>query len=111
MRIDLRCLHVGMAQELLNHADIDAVFQQMGGKAVPEGMTGEPFRDAGAIDCHLHRFLQPGFEYVVAPDEPGARVGAQRFGRKDVLLAELLAGTTVFPGKSRGQIDFAISLL
>lgn len=34
MRIDLRCLQIGMAEQLLNHAYIGAVFKQVRGKGM-----------------------------------------------------------------------------
>jgi len=39
VRVDFGGLDVGVAHELLDHTDVDAVFQKMGGKRVPQGMA------------------------------------------------------------------------
>src|SRR5262249_20199764 len=46
-----RGLDPAVSEEHLNHADVFTVFQQMGGKAVAEGMCGDAFIDAGKMSC------------------------------------------------------------
>ena len=40
VRVDLRGADVGVAQQFLQHAQVHAGFEAVGGKAVPEGEIG-----------------------------------------------------------------------
>ena len=46
MRVDHGRLHVGVSKKILNGADVIACFDQMGGKAVAQGVYGGSFGDA-----------------------------------------------------------------
>ena len=58
----------------MNSADVIAVFEEMSGKAVAEGVTTGTLVDAGPLDRFPDRFLQAALVYVMAVDGPRARV-------------------------------------
>ena len=47
MSVDHGCGNVGVAHELLDRANVVAVFQQVGGKRVPQCMAGDLFVQTG----------------------------------------------------------------
>ena len=47
VEIDDGGLDVGMAQQSLNGVDVDAIFEQMGSVAVPQGVHGDVLADLG----------------------------------------------------------------
>ena len=49
--VDFCCLAAGVAQELLDVSQVDALFEQMGGKAVSQGMGGGMFGNVGFFQC------------------------------------------------------------
>ena len=53
MRVDHRRAHVGMAQQLLDGADVVAVRQQLRRKRMPEGVTADVLGDARSVHCLL----------------------------------------------------------
>ena len=57
MGVNHRSLHILMPQEFLHGADVVAVFEQVGGKAVAEGVRTNPFGDARLLGCASDRFL------------------------------------------------------
>lgn len=59
MRVDHRRAHVVVTQQLLHGADVVAVFQQVGGEAVPQGMRRDGFVEFGLffIDFHMQDML------------------------------------------------------
>jgi len=75
VRVHHRRLDVGVAQVLLNLADVDAGEQQMGRKAVPERVDGRRFVDVRLRGRGLHGLLHDRLMHVVAADDAGARVG------------------------------------
>ena len=48
MRVDHRGGDVPVPEQILDRADVIAVFQEMGGERVPEGMAGGGLRDSGS---------------------------------------------------------------
>ena len=58
VRVDFGGLDVGMPHELLDRAEVDPIFQKMGGKEMAQGMAGGPFGDAGAINGGFDGLLQ-----------------------------------------------------
>lgn len=58
MGINLRGLHISVAHQLLHDPNVNTVFEQMGGKAVPERVATDPLGNPGPIRCDLHRFLK-----------------------------------------------------
>lgn len=78
-----------MAEQFLNRANIVAMLQQMGGKAVAQGMTTDFFRQVGAFRCCFDRFLNHCFIQVVTADMTTLGIGGQAAGRKDLLCHSL----------------------
>jgi hypothetical protein len=56
----------GMTQQCLNNADVIACLQQVGCKAVPEGMGFDPLRDFRFAHGRIERFLKLGFMQMIA---------------------------------------------
>ena len=79
MVLDFCGLDIGMAHQFLDDANVDPVFENVGGKRVPEGMAAHALGEAGPIHRHLDRLLKPGFEHVVPSRSLGARIRAQAF--------------------------------
>ena len=50
MRIDHGRVHVPVAQQLLDGADVVAVLEQVGREGVPQGVRAGPLGDAGPPD-------------------------------------------------------------
>lgn len=119
-----------MAEEFLDGADVIVGFEEMGGKAVAEGVGGDPFGNAGRPGCGPHGFLQAAFPSaplrtgvdVVAMDQAltpspsprgrgeRARIHRKPGSRKDVLPDPLFVGVGVFARQGIGQIDCAVAL-
>jgi len=57
MRIDLRGLGIGVAEEFLDIADVRAVFEEVGGKAVAKGMDAYVFHYSNFIFSSGKDFL------------------------------------------------------
>ena len=62
VRVDHRRLHVGMAQQLLDRADVVARLQQVRGEAVPRRVAASPLNNAGLPDSFKKRFKALGQE-------------------------------------------------
>jgi hypothetical protein len=87
MRIYHGRAHVCVAEQLLDRADVVAIFQQVGREAMPEGVAARGLCDPGALDRALDRPLEAVLRDMVAADLARARVGAALLGRKDILPA------------------------
>ena len=48
-----------MAHQFLDDADVDPVFQHVGGERVPDGMAAHTLGDARSIHRRLDRLLKP----------------------------------------------------
>jgi len=71
-----------MTEQGLHGSDIGAVFQQVRGERVSEGMGGDPLLDARAMGGGAHGALNDAFEHVVTPPRPGSRI-AREPGRRE----------------------------
>jgi hypothetical protein len=49
--VERSCLELAVTEQGLDHADIDAVFQQMGREAVPKRMRADPLGDLRRLRC------------------------------------------------------------
>lgn len=107
MGVDLGGLHVGMAEEILEDADIDTVLQKMGGKTVAEGVAAYLLMDLGLEGCPFDGLLQTRLQDMVAHLLAGARVPGTFPGGKDPLPAGLSGCLGVFPGQGLGDKNFA----
>src|SRR6266566_999528 len=52
-RIERRGIELGVPKQHLDHSDIDVLFQQMCGKAVPQGVERYAFVDPGPMGCGM----------------------------------------------------------
>ena len=57
MRVNHRCPHISVAQKLLNGSDVITLLQQVGGKAVPKGVTAPILKNMTLHYGILHSFL------------------------------------------------------
>ena len=67
MRVDHRCLHVAVAEQLLDGSNVRATFQQMGGKAMAKSMAAGGFTDPNSSDCSVNRPLNDRGVEMMAP--------------------------------------------
>ena len=74
MGVNLGGLDIRVAEQFLEDADIDSVFQHMRGEAMAQRVATNPFVDPCLLCGPLHRFLQGGFENVMTHFFTGARV-------------------------------------
>ena len=65
IRADLFIVQRGVAEQLLDGADVAAVLEQMRGEGVAEGVAGRALRDAQGEDCPAHGLLEDGLVQMV----------------------------------------------
>lgn len=94
-----------MAEEFLDGADVVAALQEMGGEAVPEGVTAGGFGDAGRAEGKFHGVLKVFLAEVVAAGFEGARVDGEFGCGEDVLPRPGAGGVTIFPVEGGGKVD------
>src|SRR3546814_6793098 len=72
-----------MAEQRLDDADIDTVFEEVGGEAVAERMRPDPLVDIGGLSC----FDDDAVELAGADRSRGALTGEQpAVGNEDALM-------------------------
>ena len=67
MRVDHRCLHVAVAEKLLDGSNVRATFQQMGGKAMAKGVAAGRLTDARSSACGLNSVLSNTVIKIMIP--------------------------------------------
>ncbi len=92
--VDHGCAHVFVAEEFLNDTDVVAVFEQVGGEGVAEGVTTDPFGDAGLSGGGLDGFLESANVEVWAAQEASS-VRGQAVRREDVLPEPFAGGVGI----------------
>ncbi len=113
MGVDHRGLQVGVAQQILDGADIISGLKQVGGKRVPQGVDSHPLGDTGCGRCSLDMSLKGERVDVVPSYNLRSRIHRQVVGRKDPLPDPLFAGIRVFAlqGVAKpdaGQVVFSV---
>ena len=98
---------VFVAEQLLNRTDVVAVFKQMRGEAVSEGMAACRFSDSGCSDCQFDRVLKVLFGDVMPPQIARARIEGRLCGGKEILPDEVAGGIGIFSFQRKRQINFA----
>ena len=83
MCVDHGRLHIAMAEEFLNGSDVVPVFQQVGGKGMPERMAGRALGESGFAHCHLDRLLPKRFVEVVPAALAGLLIDIDPRERED----------------------------
>jgi hypothetical protein len=76
-----------MAQEALDHPDVDALLEQVGGEAVAQGVDGHRLVEPSSLNRlaagTLHRADRDRAGRVRPREQPGARAGAAPVGAQD----------------------------
>src|SRR6266478_6202525 len=87
-RVERRGIEPGVPEQHLDHSDIDVLFQQMSGKAVPQGVERYALVDLGPIGCGMAGAIELARRHrlhaVAARKQPALRScrlppGAQQF--------------------------------
>src|SRR5690606_5437634 len=105
VRVDLRGLDAGVAEERLHRADVGAACEEVGGEGVPEDVGRDGLDDPGPARRLAHGLLDGRLREVMPPLDAGARVYAPVRGREDVLPAERVRGAGVLPRQRMREVD------
>ena len=97
MGVNHRRGHVRMAQQLLDGADVVAVFKQMGGEGMAKTMAARGFCDARPNSGILERALEDGFVQMVPAPFAREPVGVMAGRGKHPLPAPLLGSVGTMP--------------
>src|ERR1051325_9080078 len=84
MGVDLRGGEIRMAEHLLHRAEVGATFEEVGGKAVAQGVRRDSLSNSGALRCTLHdtpgthprEWLAPGIQQQSSPALAAIQLGA-----------------------------------
>ena len=103
--VDHRRIDVFVSEQLLHGADVVAVFEQVSGEGVPEGVAGRARRQPGGLDRGSDRVLDHGLVQMVPPAlaARGILVGP-RCG-EDPLPDRIAACFGVLAAECVGQFD------
>ncbi len=74
--------HVGMAEEVLDSADVDAAFEEVGGETVAKGVASGRFGKAGLAHGRFELALHGSVVKMVSGNPSGSRMRAQSGGGK-----------------------------
>lgn len=96
-----------MAEQFLDGADVIAVFQQVRGETVAEGVAGDVLVNVGLLRGASDGFLHHAFVKVMAADQAGAWVFGMARGGEDVLPVPFAGGVWIFSGEGMREIDVA----
>src|SRR5512146_1516042 len=107
MGVDHGRTNILMPQQFLNGTNVISVLQEMGGKAMPEGMARNVLADGGIPCRFLHSPLKSGRVDVVTTLFSGARVEGAFGGGKEVLPGKFTCRVRVFAVQGVGKVDFA----
>lgn len=99
--------HIVVPEEFLYRSDVIALFSQMRGTTVPEGMATDAFVEPHRTPCWAHSLLQGTLTRVVAADDPRAWVFRQTIGGQDVLPGPEPARPWVLAFQREWSIDGA----
>lgn len=103
-----------MSEQHLNDADVLAVLQQMGGKAMPQSMGGDSFVEAGQMSRFTADLLNGSWGDVAdglnGGKEPGLLVGAlvQTHATRSEAMWFLAAVLTQHGQQTFRQVDIAV---
>src|SRR5215469_4471513 len=98
---------VFVTEQLLNRTNVIAVFKQMCGEAVSEGVAACRFSDSGCSDGQFHGVLKVFLRNVMPSRLARARVDGRFCGGKEILPHEVARGIGIFSLQSKRQINFA----
>src|SRR5436309_6956139 len=98
MRVNLGRGDMAMAKELLDRADIVAVFKKLRRETVSQRMGGSMLRDLRPLNCFLYRFLNYRLVDVVSPLHAGDPVKIPAAGREHELPSPLRIRVGILAG-------------
>lgn len=94
-----------VAEQFLNRADVAAVFEQVGGEGMPEGVTSRALRNAGGQDRSAYSLLGDPLVQVVSALLSRFAFNVGTRGWKDPLAGPLAPGGDQLPRKRVGKLD------
>lgn len=100
--IDHCRLHVLVAEQFLDRADVVTVLQEVGGEAVAKGMAVDALGQAGLLGRPTDGLLQSALVDVVAAEQPGLGMPGQFGGGEDVLPGPLAVGMGILAFEGEG---------
>src|ERR1035438_8077350 len=80
MRVNLRCRHILMAEQILHGAEIVTVFQKMRGEGMPQRVARRIFVELDPQNRRLHRPLQIVLLQMMSPDRKSTRLNSSHLG-------------------------------
>lgn len=101
MEVDHGGGDIGVAEDVLEGADIGVGIEEMGGEAVPEDVAGDPLGDGGFLGCFFELPLHGVFEELVAGEFARFRMRAEFGCREKEASGELGGGVGVFSKEGR----------
>ena len=111
MGINHRRFHVLVPEQFLHRADIVAVFQEVGGEAMAEGMATGRLVNARQLGRLSDGSLRAGLAEVMAAYNAGAGVSREAPGGEDVLPAPLFVSVRVLAFEGVREIDRTIAVV
>ena len=94
-----------VTEQFLDGADVLAIFKEMGGEGMTEGVGGGPLGEAQPTDRLGHGALQHGLVEVMTAALARGAVYVETDGREDPLPRPLAASVGILAGKSPRQLD------
>jgi hypothetical protein len=94
-----------MSEQLLDGADIVAIFEQVGGETVAEGVAGDGFVESGGFSGLFDGALQGAGVDVVAAQVTGLGIFRDARSGKGVLPGPGFGGVRVFDSQCEGKVD------
>ncbi len=104
MRVNLGRGDMAMAKELLDRADIVAVFKKLRRETVSQRVGGSMLRDLRPLNCFLYRFLNYRLVDVVSPLHAGDPVKIPAAGREHELPSPLRIRVGILAGDRSGSV-------
>src|SRR5207249_3710289 len=75
--VDHRGGHIGVAEQVLNGADVGATLQQMGSKGMPKSMGADGLRQPGTADGDFDGFVDDAGIHMMTTGDTGAGVDGE----------------------------------
>src|SRR5262252_242604 len=104
MGVNHRRSDVFVTEQLLNRTNVIAVFKQMCGEAVSEGVAACRLSDSGCTDSQFDGVLKVFLRNVMASRLARARIEGRFCGGKKILPDEVARGIGIFSFQSKRQI-------
>jgi hypothetical protein len=103
-------LHVLVAEQFLDGANVVTILEEMRGKTVPEGVGRDGLVDSRKLGGAFDSFLQAGFVEMVALFEAGNGICGKVGGGECILPGPFTVGVWVFLFEGIWQIYCAIAV-